>query len=67
LLGAVSQASGEELKLGRKLPGTSARFAPRGQALVWEQSGIGPHARDEGHYIPSVLPYYNALNKFAKL
>jgi succinyl-diaminopimelate desuccinylase len=64
LIVAVRQASGEEPKIGRKLPGTSARFAPSGQAVVWGQSGIGPHARDERHYIPSIEPYYRALNEF---
>lgn len=65
LIRAVRQASGEEPRLGRKLPGTSARFAPAGQGVVWGQSGLGPHAKDERHYIPSILPYYNALNEFA--
>jgi succinyl-diaminopimelate desuccinylase len=66
LIEAVKQASGTEPKLGRKLPGTSARFAPGGQAVVWGQSGIGPHAKDERHYIPSIKPYYRALNELAK-
>lgn len=66
LIEAVKQASGSEPKLGRKLPGTSARFAPGGQAVVWGQSGIGPHAKDERHYIPSIEPYYRALNELAK-
>jgi hypothetical protein len=34
--------------------------------VVWGQSGIGPHARDERHYIPSILPYYQALDRFAQ-
>ncbi|MBX3038654.1 MAG: M20/M25/M40 family metallo-hydrolase [Anaerolineales bacterium] len=68
LKGAVKQASGEvEAKIGKKLPGTSARFAPNGQAVVWGQSGVGPHAKDERHYIPSIEPYYKALNELAKL
>jgi succinyl-diaminopimelate desuccinylase len=68
LLEAVKQASGgEDAKIGRKLPGTSARFAPRGQAVVWGQSGIGPHAKDEQHFIPSIEPYYRSLNELAKL
>ncbi len=66
LIGAVRQASGAEPKIGRKLPGTSARFAPGGQAVVWGQSGIGPHAKNEQHFIPSIEPYYNALNELAK-
>jgi succinyl-diaminopimelate desuccinylase len=76
LLGAVQQSmsawngdgiEAREPKIGRKLPGTSARFAPGGQAVVWGQSGIGPHAKDERHYIPSIEPYYNSLNELAKL
>ncbi|MGB8981627.1 MAG: M20/M25/M40 family metallo-hydrolase, partial [Anaerolineales bacterium] len=70
-MSALSGAAGEDEagapKIGRKLPGTSARFAPGGQAVVWGQSGIGPHAKDERHYIPSIEPYYNALSELAKL
>jgi succinyl-diaminopimelate desuccinylase len=54
-------------RIGRKLPGTSARFAPGGQAVVWGQSGIGPHAKDERHYIPSIEPYYKSLVELGKL
>jgi len=64
LLRAVEQASGAPARLGKKLPGTSARFAPDGQGVVWGQSGIGPHSKDERHYIPSILPYYRALGAF---
>jgi succinyl-diaminopimelate desuccinylase len=64
---AVKLASGQEAKIGKKLPGTSARFAPNGQAVVWGQSGLGPHAKDERHFIPSIEPYYKALNELAKL
>jgi len=68
LIEAVKQASGGvDAKIGKKLPGTSARFAPGGQAVVWGQSGIGPHAKDERHYIPSIEPYYKSLNELAKL
>ena len=68
LIEAVKQASnGEEPKIGKKLPGTSARFAPGGQAVVWGQSGLGPHAKDERHYIPSIKPYYKSLYELAKL
>jgi len=67
LIQAVKKASGEEPKIGRKLPGTSARFAPGGQAVVWGQTGIGPHAKEERHYIPSIEPYYKSLNELAKL
>jgi succinyl-diaminopimelate desuccinylase len=67
LIQSVKKASGEEPRIGRKLPGTSARFAPGGQAVVWGQTGIGPHAKDERHYIPSIEPYYRSLNELAKL
>ena len=67
LFASVRVASGTEPKIGKKLPGTSARFAPGGQAVVWGQSGIGPHAKDERHYIPSIEPYYRSLTELAKL
>ena len=67
LIESVKVASGIEPKIGKKLPGTSARFAPGGQAVVWGQSGLGPHAKDERHYIPSIEPYYRSLNELAKL
>ena len=68
LIEAVKQASGgQDARIGRKLPGTSARFAPGGQAVVWGQSGVGPHAKNEAHYIPSIEPYYRSLNELAKL
>lgn len=68
LIEAVKQASGgQEPKIGKKLPGTSARFAPNGQGVVWGQSGVGPHAKNEAHYIPSIAPYYKSLNELAKL
>jgi succinyl-diaminopimelate desuccinylase len=67
LIQAIQDCSGAEVRLGRKLPGTSARFAPGGAGVVWGQSGIGPHARDERHFIPSILPYYRALSRYAEL
>jgi succinyl-diaminopimelate desuccinylase len=67
LIQAVRQVSDGEPRLGKKLPGTSARFAPGGQAVVWGQTGIGPHARDERHFIPSILPYYRSLQAFSEL
>lgn len=67
LLEAVRQASGAEPRVGRKLAGTSARFAPGGQGVVWGQAGIGPHAKDERHYIPSIEPYYRALTLWGDL
>jgi succinyl-diaminopimelate desuccinylase len=66
LIEAVRQVSGGEPKIGKKLPGTSARFAPGGQAIVWGQTGIGPHAKEERHFIPSIEPYYKALEELAK-
>lgn len=67
LIEAVRRASGQAPALGRKLPGTSARFAPLGQGVVWGQSGLGPHAKNERHFIPSILPYYRALTEYGKV
>jgi acetylornithine deacetylase/succinyl-diaminopimelate desuccinylase-like protein len=67
LIESVRQASGAEPRIGRKLAGTSARFAPGSQGIVWGQSGIGPHAKDERHFIPSILPYYKTLNTWGEL
>ncbi len=67
LLDAVRASFGQEPKVGKKLPGTSARFAPGGQGVVWGQTGIGPHAKDERHYIPSIEGYYRALMEFGGL
>ncbi len=67
LIQSVKNASGADPKIGRKLPGTSARFAPGGQAVVWGQTGFGPHAKDERHFIPSIEPYYKSLIELAKL
>ena len=66
LLDAVRHVSGAEPKVGRKLAGTSARFAPQGNAVVWGQSGIGPHTRHERHFIPSIGPYLAVLNEFGR-
>ena len=52
------QVAGGEAPVGKKLAGTSARFAPGGNAVVWGQTGIGPHARNERHFIPSIGPYF---------
>ena len=54
LVEAVRRTSGASPRIAKKLAGTSARFAPEGQGVVWGQSGIGPHAKDERHYIPSI-------------
>jgi len=67
LVAAVEVASGEKARIGRKLPGTSARFASEGQGVVWGQSGIGPHTSQERHYIPSIKPYYDALQAYGDL
>ncbi len=64
---ALSGAEAQMPRIGKKLPGTSARFAPGGQAVVWGQAGIGPHAKDERHFIPSIEPYYKSLGELAKL
>jgi succinyl-diaminopimelate desuccinylase len=65
LIQSIRHTSGNEPVLGRKLPGTSARFAPGGQGVVWGQSGIGPHSADERHFIPSIIGYYRVLLQFA--
>jgi len=64
LLAGIAAAGGD-VRIGRKGAGTSARFAPGGQGVVWGQTGIGPHAASERHYIPSIDPYYRALDAFA--
>jgi succinyl-diaminopimelate desuccinylase len=65
LINTVRHLSGVEPSIGRKLPATSARFAPHGQGVVWGQSGLGPHSKNEKHFIPSILPYYQALHELA--
>jgi succinyl-diaminopimelate desuccinylase len=65
LLAAVERVSSAPAHVGRKLAGTSARFAPGGNAVVWGQSGIGPHTRHERHFIPSIEPYLRVLDAFA--
>lgn len=67
LAAAVTQVSGQPAQLGKKLPGSSARFAPGGQAVVWGQSGLGPHAKDERHFIPSISGYHRALLAYGAL
>jgi succinyl-diaminopimelate desuccinylase len=67
LIRAVRSVSREEPIIGRKLPATSARFAPNGQGVVWGQSGIGPHSNSERHFIPSIKPYYRALVAYSDL
>lgn len=66
LIASVREVSGQEPVMGRKLAGTSARFAPNGNGIVWGQSGIGPHSRNERHHIPSIEPYYRVLNTFGE-
>ncbi len=65
LLAAVERVWGRPAEIGRKLAGTSARFAPGGSAVVWGQAGIGPHSRHERHFIPSIEPYLCVLDAFA--
>jgi len=67
LINAVKIESNSDPVINRKLPGTSARFAPGGQGVVWGQSGVGPHAANEGHFIPSIIPYFNALTRYGSL
>ncbi len=66
LVAAVASISGAPAVIGRKKPGSSARFAPGGNQVVWGQTGIGPHSREERHYIPSIEPYLLVLDEFAK-
>jgi succinyl-diaminopimelate desuccinylase len=66
LLAAWATVAGREAEPGRKKPGSSARFAPGGNAVVWGQSGIGPHSSEERHFIPSVGPYLEVLDRFAE-
>lgn len=63
---SVNKVSGNKPVRGKKLHGTSARFAPNGNGIVWGQSGIGPHTKEERHHIPSIYPYYQALNLFGQ-
>ncbi|MBP7148056.1 MAG: M20/M25/M40 family metallo-hydrolase [Acidobacteria bacterium] len=65
LAAAVERVGGGPPRVGRKLAGTSARFAPGGRAVVWGQSGVGPHTREERHYVPSIAPYLAALDEFS--
>ena len=66
LVEAVESVSGGEAIIGKKKPGSSARFAPGGNQVVWGQTGIGPHSREERHYIPSIEPYMKVLDEFAR-
>lgn len=63
---AYQDVAKEPPRIGKKLPATSARFAPAGQGVVWGQSGIDPHGYNEKHYIPSIKPYYDVLSTFAR-
>jgi succinyl-diaminopimelate desuccinylase len=67
LIAAVRDTSGQEPVLGRKKAGTSGRFAPGGQAVIWGQTGIGPHSPAERHFIPSIRGYYDVLHRFAAM
>jgi acetylornithine deacetylase/succinyl-diaminopimelate desuccinylase-like protein len=66
LLAAVAEVSGAPASIGKKLPGSSARFAPGGNAVIWGQSGIGPHSADECHFIPSIAPYLRVLDNLGE-
>jgi succinyl-diaminopimelate desuccinylase len=66
LLESISAIGGTPAEEGRKKPGSSARFAPGGNAVVWGQTGIGPHGPDERHFIPSIEPYLKVLDEFAR-
>jgi succinyl-diaminopimelate desuccinylase len=66
LVESVTDVAGKSAVLGKKKPGSSARFAPGGHQVVWGQTGIGPHSREERHFIPSIEPYMRVLDAFAK-
>jgi succinyl-diaminopimelate desuccinylase len=66
LVAAVESVSGDAAVIGKKKPGSSARFAPGGNQVVWGQTGIGPHSREERHFIPSIEPYMRVLDNFAE-
>ncbi len=66
LIESVESISGRPTVVGRKKPGSSARFAPGGNAVVWGQTGIGPHSNEERHFIPSIEPYLAVLDEFAR-
>jgi acetylornithine deacetylase/succinyl-diaminopimelate desuccinylase-like protein/gamma-glutamyl:cysteine ligase YbdK (ATP-grasp superfamily) len=65
LVAAVERVSGQPAVIGRKKPGSSARFAPGGRQVVWGQTGIGPHSREERHWLPSIEPYLEVMDRFA--
>lgn len=65
LLAAVAEVGGGPAVTGRKKPGSSARFAPGGNAVVWGQTGIGPHSSEERHFLPSIAPYLEGLDGLA--
>jgi len=65
LVAAVESVSCAAAVIGKKKPGSSARFAPGGNQVVWGQTGIGPHSREERHFIPSIEPYMRVLDEFA--
>jgi hypothetical protein len=62
LLRSVEAVAGRPAEVGRKTAGSSARFAPGGNQVVWGQTGIGPHSREERHFIPSIEPYLEILD-----
>ncbi len=66
LIKSVEVVSGRPAVIGKKKPGSSARFAPGGNQVVWGQTGIGPHSKEERHFIPSIEPYLKVLDEFAK-
>jgi hypothetical protein len=67
LIAAVEKVSDQPAVIGRKKPGSSARFAPGGRQVVWGQTGIGPHSREERHWLPSIEPYLEVMDQFADL
>ncbi|NPA05852.1 MAG: M20 family metallopeptidase [Chloroflexi bacterium] len=66
LVAAVTEVRGEPPETCRKRPASSIRYAPKDRGVVWGQSGWGPHRADERHYIPSIRPYYDALQAYGQ-
>ncbi|NPA31375.1 MAG: M20 family metallopeptidase [Chloroflexi bacterium] len=66
LIAALEEAWKRPVETCRKRPASSIRYAPRDRGVVWGQSGWGPHRADERHYIPSIRPYYDALEAYAR-
>lgn len=49
-----------------KLHGNDGRFFD-GNAVVWGQTGVSPHGKNEAHYIPSIGKYMEALDALGEM